>query len=498
MINRLQRDAISTEDGTVWSTRDLAGGIRDKHSSGRTVILTRAALLILADVAAFTLALGMSSVIADVFQLTANGANAAGAATAFEPMATSSATILGGILIYFFINSHYQRRLLFWTESRRLVGASAVGLAVTGFFAFWTHREIPHAEVAITWLVFPALAMVLRGGARLALSAAGLWRLRVLVVGRGETSRLALEVLRSQPRLGYEAVETVSAKILDTFHAGERLVRILEHFGADMMVLAVEPEDWPRRAVIQSLIRTRIPFAVMREMDGLPVMGCEQSSFFGYDAVMMSYRNNLAKPLARLAKVVFDVTLASVALLILSPVFLLIALAVKADGGPVFFAHTRIGADGRKFRCLKFRSMAPDGERILRDVLARDPASAQEWAETQKLRNDPRITRVGRVLRSTSLDELPQLLNVLRLEMSLVGPRPIVDAEVTKYADDIAFYYETKPGITGLWQVSGRSDTSYRRRVQLDSWYVKNWTVWNDIAIIAKTLPAVLRRRGAV
>jgi len=497
MINRLRHEAMSTEDGTLWSPRDLAGLTRE-HGSARTAALSRTALLILADVVGFSVALGVSGPIANLIDLTAGVANAPADITNFEPMAKSSAVILLGLLIYFFINGHYQRRLLFWTEARQMVGASLAGLAVTGFLAFWTGREFPHAEVAVTWLVFPALAMTLRGGARLALSVAGLWRIRVLVVGRGQTSRLALDALNSQPRLGYDVVEVVSGKVLDTFHAGERLVRILEHFGADMMVLAVEPEDWPHRAVIQSLIRTRIPFAVMREMDGLPVLGCEQSSFFGHDTIMMSYRNNLAQPVARLAKVIFDVTLASIALLILSPVFVFVALAVKADGGPVFFAHTRIGADGRKFKCLKFRSMAVDSQRILHELLASDPAAAREWAETQKLKNDPRITRVGRILRSTSLDELPQLLNVLRLEMSLVGPRPIVDAEVAKYADDIAFYYETKPGITGLWQVSGRSETSYTRRVHLDTWYAKNWSIWNDIAIIAKTLPAVLKRQGAV
>jgi undecaprenyl-phosphate galactose phosphotransferase len=134
----------------------------------------------------------------------------------------------------------------------------------------------------------------------------------------------------------------------------------------------------------------------------------------------------------------------------------------------------------------------------LRRLLETDRQAAAEWMATQKLRNDPRITWIGRLLRSTSLDELPQLLNVLRLEMSLVGPRPIVRSEVPRYAADITYYYETRPGLTGLWQVSGRSDTSYERRVQLDTWYVKNWTIWHDLAILAKTLPAVLKRRGAV
>src|SRR6202012_5719788 len=136
---------------------------------------------------------------------------------------------------------------------------------------------------------------------------------------------------------------------------------------------------------------------------------------------------------------------------------------------PVLFAHRRLGLDGRHFNCLKFRTMATNAEQVLEQVLAADPERAAEWRATQKLRNDPRITWIGRLLRSTSLDELPQLLNVLRLEMSLVGPRPIVRSEVPRYAADITYYYETRPGLTGLWQVSGRSDTSYERRVQLDT-----------------------------
>jgi lipopolysaccharide/colanic/teichoic acid biosynthesis glycosyltransferase len=141
--------------------------------------------------------------------------------------------------------------------------------------------------------------------------------------------------------------------------------------------------------------------------------------------------------------------------------------------------------------------MVVDSERVFQDILARDAALAAEWSETRKLAEDPRVTRVGRFLRRTSLDELPQLINVLCLEMSLVGPRPIVESEVPLYGEHIAHYYATRPGITGLWQVSGRSNTSYARRVQLDVWYVNNWSVWNDVAVLLKTIPAVLGRRGA-
>lgn len=177
---------------------------------------------------------------------------------------------------------------------------------------------------------------------------------------------------------------------------------------------------------------------------------------------------------------------------------LLVAVAVYVqDGGPILFAHRRIGCNGRAFYCLKFRSMAVDAERRLADLLASDPAARAEWALDHKLRRDPRVTRLGAFLRKSSLDELPQLLNVLRGDMSLVGPRPIVEAEVAKYGHRFRDYCAVKPGITGLWQISGRNDTSYRTRVALDSLYARRRNVGLDAYILACTLPAVLTKRGS-
>ena len=193
-----------------------------------------------------------------------------------------------------------------------------------------------------------------------------------------------------------------------------------------------------------------------------------------------------------------NIGVAIAALLFLLPVMLLVALVVYAqDGGPILFAHQRIGLNGRRFYCLKFRSMAADAEERLAALLAADPAARAEWQRDHKLRNDPRVTRVGDFLRKTSLDELPQLLNVLRGDMSMVGPRPIVEAEVAKYGHRFRDYCAVKPGITGLWQVSGRSDTSYRTRVALDCVYARRRNVGLDAYIIACTVPAVLARRGS-
>jgi len=199
-----------------------------------------------------------------------------------------------------------------------------------------------------------------------------------------------------------------------------------------------------------------------------------------------------------LVKRIIDVVLATTGLALLSPVVVLILIAVAMDGGPAFYGHCRIGRYGKKFNCLKFRSMVVDSQRALNDLLARDPRAAAEWAATQKLRNDPRVTAIGRLLRVTSLDELPQLLNIIRGDMSLVGPRPIVEAEVSRYGQAFKHYLSVRPGLTGAWQISGRSDVTYAQRVRLDTEYALGWSVWGDLRIMMMTVPAVVLRRGAV
>jgi exopolysaccharide production protein ExoY len=190
--------------------------------------------------------------------------------------------------------------------------------------------------------------------------------------------------------------------------------------------------------------------------------------------------------------------IALIALVFLAPLMLVVAFAVFAhDGGPVVFAHRRIGRGGQSFPCFKFRSMAVDAEQRLADLLASDPDARSEWEADHKLRNDPRVTKLGAFLRKTSLDELPQLFNVLRGDMSLVGPRPIVQAEIAKYGRRFSNYCAVKPGITGIWQISGRSDTSYRARVAMDCLYSRTHCAGLDLAILVRTVPAVLARKGS-
>ncbi|MFO6448750.1 sugar transferase [Erythrobacter sp. NE805] len=193
-----------------------------------------------------------------------------------------------------------------------------------------------------------------------------------------------------------------------------------------------------------------------------------------------------------------DIVIAALALAFFLPLFAVTAIAIKlTDPGPVLFGHRRIGLGGKSFRCWKFRSMVVDAEARLANILANDPEAAREWAEQQKLTDDPRVTRLGNFLRRSSLDELPQLWNVLVGEMSIVGPRPIVETEAARYGPHFALYCLVRPGITGLWQISGRSDIHYFERVLLDVRYVSSRTTWRDLRIIVLTVPSVLAARGS-
>lgn len=203
-------------------------------------------------------------------------------------------------------------------------------------------------------------------------------------------------------------------------------------------------------------------------------------------------------PCGGLTKRGFDFILALIAIVLLSPLLAAVALAVRlSDGGSALFGHTRIGYSGRAFKCWKFRSMRPDSSGVLQDHLARNPQAALEWKQNQKLRNDPRVTPLGYFLRNYSVDELPQLFNILTGDMSFVGPRPIEWSEHSKYGHSLRHYLSSRPGLTGLWQVSGRSHSTYKKRVAFDRYYVTHWSMLADIILIFKTVPVAITGSGS-
>ena len=471
-----------------YDSRKSQSGIRRMRACAAAT-----ASLAIADIASVGISFAIAWALSSPWSQAGLG-QASGIASA---SATAFMASYAGVIGYLAIKGHYNHRTPFWSELQQLVVVSVFALLFNG--ATFAARPVSAGIPALAaWLLFPLTAMVLRHWFRRALTAAGVWQIRTVIVSHAASLPQALAALRSERWLGYVVVAHVLPENVEKLQGGERFRDLLEAHEAGLALICRESGPPLARDTMESLVRERVPFAVMPQLDGLPTRGYEETQFFSHDTVLISYRNNLAQPLSRFVKMVFDVSAAAAGLVVAAPVLLILTVLVKLDGGPAFYGHTRLGAGARPFQCLKFRSMVVDSAAVLNNLLANDPDAAAEWEQTQKLRNDPRITRIGRILRSTSLDELPQLLNVLRLEMSLVGPRPIVRAEVPHYGEDIAFYYETRPGLTGLWQVSGRTGTTYARRVQLDTWYVKNWTLWHDIAILAKTIPAVLKRRGAV
>jgi UDP-galactose-lipid carrier transferase len=405
--------------------------------------------------------------------------------------------ILVGLCAYLGGHGHYSTRVPSWTQAGDLVLVTFLAVACDTFLTVAIYQSPLQPESAIRWLLLCPSILICRSIARHALTAAGFWQLRTLIVAPRNEVGAARSALLSDPALGYTVVGTVdpttAANLSDT-----DLLSFVAERRADFVVIASRGNgEGSERPFLSTLRRTGLPVALVPSFSGMPVVGFRQHYFLGHDIVLLVNRDNLSRPFNRLLKMAFDQVGAAVLIVLLSPLLAAIALLVRADGGAALFGHGRIGAGGREFRCLKFRSMVTDADVVLRRLLEADPRAAAEWRATQKLRNDPRVTRIGQFLRRSSLDELPQLFNVLRGDMSLVGPRPIVRDEVRRYGRNIEYYYAARPGITGLWQVGGRSATGYEQRVGLDVWYVRNWTPWHDIAILLRTVPAVFLQRGA-
>ncbi len=221
-----------------------------------------------------------------------------------------------------------------------------------------------------------------------------------------------------------------------------------------------------------------------------------------YDARAVFFTNQIEmeqKALGGALKRGFDLAVASLIVLATAPLFIMLSVVIKLhDGGPLIYKHLRVGYRGKEFYCLKFRTMVVDSESRLRALLDSDPAAREEWERDRKLKSDPRITPFGSILRKWSADELPQLINVIRGDMSLVGPRPIVSEELERYGECVSVYLAARPGVTGSWQISGRSDVTYESRVSLDAEYVRNWRVSRDLSILVGTVGAVIRQRGSV
>ncbi|GLV15421.1 putative sugar transferase [Klebsiella quasipneumoniae subsp. similipneumoniae] len=402
---------------------------------------------------------------------------------------------------------HYFYRKTFWFELkeilRTLVIFAIIEIAVMAFATWSFSRSL----WILTWIFIMMLVPLARMLTKRTLDFFGLWRRDTWIIGSGPNAQEAYRAISSERNLGLVIVGFISGdedfdddKYIDNLPVLKKSTSWLTNIDKKtQFIVAVESHqgDLRNKWLRTFMINGYRYVSVIPTLRGMPLDSTDMSFIFSHEVMIFRVQQNLAKWSSRILKRAFDIFGSLAIIIVLSPLLLYISRKVKKDGGPAIYGHERIGKGGVPFKCLKFRSMVINSKEVLTALLESDPESKKEWDETFKLKNDPRITKIGGVLRRTSLDELPQLFNVLKGEMSLVGPRPIITAELERYNEEVEYYLLSKPGMTGLWQVSGRSDVDYETRVYLDAWYVKNWSMWNDIAILFKTISVVLRKDGA-
>lgn len=400
---------------------------------------------------------------------------------------------------------HYSYRKPFWYELKEILRTIAIfavfDLALIAFSKWQFSRYL----WVFCWTFALILVPTMRFATKHLLDKMGIWKKKTIILGSGKNAQDSYFALQSEEMLGFEVVAffdddatddaLLELPIINTAEEIWNLPNLSEiHF---IVAFDIDKGDKMQKWLRKLSKHHCHSITVVPSLPGLPLYNTDMSFIFSHEVMLLRIHNNLAKRTSRFQKRTFDIICSLLILLVSSPLLVYLWYKVTRDGGPAIYGHQRVGRHGKLFPCYKFRSMVMNSQEVLQKLLDTDPEARAEWDRDFKLRNDPRITRVGRFIRRTSLDELPQLFNVLKGEMSLVGPRPVISEELVRYDDDVDYYLMAKPGMTGLWQVSGRNDVDYETRVYFDSWYVKNWSLWNDIAIMFKTVKVVLHRDGA-
>jgi undecaprenyl-phosphate galactose phosphotransferase len=429
-----------------------------------------------------------------------------------ESRAALLSMLLALVLVLFAARGHYSRRRPAADEILDVIKVFLLVAVIDSVFAYLTKTQFSRAWFISAWCLALAIVPLARTLTKKLLTRLGRWQRPTVILGTGLNALEAARALQSEPLMGLELVAflapigesppgsalEVDGQSVEVLPAGEDLEATLGRLSSPHLMVALEAESLqPHQGLVQRLAAHNVDLSIVPPLRGLPLYGMEMTHFFTHEVLMLTARNNLARPIPRVLKRLFDIVGSLALLVLLAPLLAYLSWRIRQTGGAAIFSHARVGRYGQMFGCLKFRTMVPDAGGVLKQLLDTSPGVRAEWDRDFKLKDDPRITPIGAFLRGTSLDELPQLWNVLKGEMSLVGPRPIIEAELERYGDQVGYYLETRPGITGLWQISGRNNTSYDDRVALDSWYVRNWSLWYDLVILVKTINVVLRGRGA-
>ena len=409
---------------------------------------------------------------------------------------------------------HYTQRSPWWEQMKYVVILCFSMMVLAGYVLYVFKMPFSRLWVGFSFLLLVPVLMVLRQMARRVALMLGQWGTDVTIVGGPENVLETIFALNSDSYNVYRIKEIhllgtntlLDKDALPSSQQGakqslartEQFDAIIKKSKSGLFIAA--PDESTRldmAAFMQLAEQYGKDAAFIPPMGGMSLYGMDVQHFFGSHTVLLKPKRRVEKPLNRFFKRGLDLVGAGVGLILLGGPILILAMMIRKDGGKAFYAQERVGRDGKPFKCWKLRSLVPNADVVLKELLARDPKAKAEYDADFKLKNDPRITRIGHIIRKTSIDELPQLWNVIKGEMSLVGPRPIVTKELSYYGKHQHDYLATKPGLTGLWQVSGRNDTSYAYRVYLDSWYVAHWSLWTDIVIIVQTVVILVNRKGA-
>ena len=408
-----------------------------------------------------------------------------------------------------FLNHGYKIDTAYWEKVKIIFRSITIGIVLSIVLMYAGHilNNVSRLFVILSYGFILLYIIVFRYILARMLIKLNVLAIPVLLVGAGKTAELVDIHFSNMPLAMYKIVGFVDDnpkssvlankyECLGKFSDAEAVIK--KYNIPNVLVCA--PGLEPRKLVtlinkLQILVE-KVTF--VPELFGIPAANIQARGLMNEQTLILEVKNNLAQRRNRLFKRIFDVTATVIGGILILPVALIAAILIYLDSpGPIVFGHKRVGQGGKEFPCYKFRSMVPNAQEALEIYLKENPEAREEWERDFKLKDDPRVTKIGKFLRKTSLDELPQLWNVLIGDMSLVGPRPIVRAEVEKYGEYINDFYLVPPGITGVWQVSGRSDTTYEERVLMDSWYVHNWSVWIDIVYLVKTVFAVIKSKGA-
>ncbi len=422
------------------------------------------------------------------------------------------------VLFLFASAGHYTQRIPWWSQVQSVLSVCLRIFFIDIFTRFAFDMSFSRTLIGFSWVYLFLFTLIGRQIIYYIARKKEIWRIPTIVIGDIETITNMLYAFGTDRYPGYN-IHTVCLrdrkdKQLELGKMPQKYATItvnretvdyasyVEENIDNFFIISLETfRGEERDELIKALTKLNARYAVVPPVSRATLFDMEPSHFFGHDIFLLHTKKAGLSKTEQFIKRTSDLIIAGTALLLISPFMLGVSLMLKLEGqgGSVFYGGHRIGKNGRKFPCWKFRSMEPDSDHLLHELLEKDPEAKAEWDEYRKLKvPDPRITtKTAHTIRKLSIDELPQLWNVVKGDMSIVGPRPILEDEIELFGDAIHDYYQMKPGITGLWQVSGRNETTFQRRIYWDSWYARNWSLWGDIVIMIKTLRVVTGKDGA-